>query len=314
MKLLSVILPAYNEEKMIETIEYEISQILEEAQIQYEIIFVDDGSKDDTFRKIVGLAEARNNIRGISFSRNFGKEAAIFAGLEAANGDCCVVMDCDLQHPPSIIPKMYALWEKGYQIVEGVKKSRGKETFAYRFASSAFYGLMKRLSGVDMKNASDFKLLDSRVVKILVSLPEKHVFFRGLSNWVGYRSTTIEYTVSPRRNGEAKWSYSQLIKYAINNITSFSSSLLQVITITGAVFIMASLVLGVQTLFNFFSGRALGGFTTIILLLLITGGMIMISLGIIGHYISKIYDEAKNRPKYIIMQEVSSDGFTKKDH
>lgn len=300
MPLLSVIIPAYNEQESVAFAVNQISACLQPEEILYEIIFVDDGSKDDTYKQIEALSRQHEMIRGISFSRNFGKEAAIFAGLKQAKGDCCVVMDCDMQHPPSAIPHMYRLWESGYQIVEGVKSDRGQESGVHRTFSNLFYHSISRFSGLEMKHSSDFKFLDREVVDTLLSLPEKHVFFRGLSFWVGYRSTKVEYEVAPRIHGKTKWSFFKLMRYAINNITSFTSYPLQIVTFIGVLLLILSFFLGIQTLIRFFLGRSAGGFPTIIVLLLIIGGCIMVSLGIIGHYIAKIYNEVKNRPLYIV--------------
>jgi len=243
-----------------------------------------------------------SNVKGISFSRNFGKEAAIFAGLNAVNSkaECAVIIDCDLQHPPELIPRMYDLWKEGYKVVEGVKSNRGKEPLLYKLFSKLFYIIIGKLIEVKMKDSSDFKLLDISVVKELIQFTERNMFFRGLSSWVGYKSVDLEYEVQPRKYGKTKWSTKGLIRYAITNITSFSAVPLQLITLIGLIFLLFALILGILTIIHFALGTALGGFTTVILLLIIIGGVIMISLGIIGVYIAKIYDEVKNRPRYII--------------
>jgi len=306
MSLLSIIIPAYNEQESIAYAVKKVSEALQSEHIGFEIIFVDDGSKDDTYKQILDLAALQNNIHGISFSRNFGKESAIIAGLSEAKGDCCVVMDCDMQHPAHLIPTMYRLWQQGYQIIEGVKSNRGKESISYKFFSKVFYRIISWLSGLDMKDSSDFKLLDRDVVNAILSLPEKHVFFRGLTFWVGYHTTKIEYEVEPRMYGTTKWSGFKLMKYAVKNITSFSSAPLQIVTSMGILLLCGSFVLGIQTIVRLIMGNSLGGFTTVILLLLIIGGFIMISLGVIGHYVAKIYDEVKNRPKYIIAKKTDN--------
>ena len=238
----------------------------------------------------------------MEFSRNFGKEASIFSGLSVAVGDACVVMDCDLQHPPETVPEMYRLWEQGYEVVEGIKSRRGKESLFHRSFAGLFYGIMSRLIKMDMKASSDFKLLDRKVVNVLLGLKERNTFFRALTFWAGFRSTTVEYEVQERQYGESKWSYSSLFSYAIQNATSFSTLPLQLVTLMGMVCIGFSLILAVQTLVKYFMGTAVEGFTTVILLILIVGGFIMLSLGIIGHYLARIYEEVKGRPKYIIKQ------------
>jgi len=300
--MLSVVIPAYNEEEALMNVIPALSGVLGPEKIDYEIIFIDDGSTDNTYEKIVELSGASANVYGYRFSRNFGKESAIWAGLEKANGDCCIVMDCDLQHPPETIPQMYRLWEEGYEIVEGIKSNRGKESFFHKVFSKTFYRLIGGLSGLNMQSSSDFKLLDRRVVTELLQLKEKNAFFRGLSFWVGFNSTKVEYIVNPREHGKTKWSFLSLIKYAVNNIIGFTTAPLQIVTGVGVILIVAFFVLLIQTFIRYFLGYSLEGFTTVIILLLLIGGGLMISLGIIGMYIAKIYDEVKNRPRYIIKE------------
>lgn len=302
MSLLSIILPSYNEQKNIANTAQVLSKLLEQEEIPYELIFVSDGSVDGTYEAICAEADKNPRIKGVEFSRNFGKEASIFAGLQVALGDACIVMDCDLQHPPETIPKMYALWKEGYEVVEGIKRNRGKESLFHRLFANLFYGIMSRLIKMDMKSSSDFKLLDRKVVNVLLDLKEKNTFFRALTFWAGFRSVTVEYEVRERKYGVTKWSYRSLFQYAIRNATSFSTLPLQLVTVMGMVCIGFSALLAVQTLVKYFMGTAVEGFTTVILLILIVGGFIMLSLGIIGHYLARIYEEVKGRPKYIIKQ------------
>ena len=298
--MLSVILPAYNEEKMIATAAQTLASILDEAGIPFELLFVNDGSKDGTWAEICKAREHDARVRGICFSRNFGNEAAMFAGLEKAAGDCCVVLDCDLQHPPEKIVEMYRLWEQGYEVVEGIKADRGRETGMHRFAANSFYGLISRATGMDMSASSDFKLLDRKVVDTLNAMPERNVFFRALSFWVGFKKAEVTYDVRERTAGESKWSTRSLIRYAITNIGSFSSAPLHLITILGFITLAISIVFSIVALVQKLAGTALGGFTTVIILLLFLGSIMMISLGIIGYYIARIYEEIKGRPRYII--------------
>lgn len=302
--MLSVILPAYNEEKMIATAADTISRILGEAKIDNEILFVDDGSRDDTWENITAAAATHPNVVGVHFSRNFGKEAAMFAGLEKAMGDCCVVLDCDLQHPPEKIVEMYRLWEEGYEVIEGVKEDRGEESGFHKFAANSFYGLISRATGMDMSSSSDFKLLDRKVVDTLNKLPERNVFFRALSFWVGFKKATVYYSVRERTEGESKWSTKSLIKYAITNIGSFSSAPLHLVTVLGLVMFIVAVVFSIISLVQKLTGQALGGFTTVIVLLLFSSSVIMLSLGIVGYYIARIYDEIKGRPRYIISKTI----------
>lgn len=300
MALLSVVLPAYNEQQNIAYTTEVLSGLFEQNGIDYELIFVSDGSSDATYEEIEKAAAANHRVKGAQFSRNFGKEAGIFAGLELSSGDAVVVMDCDLQHPPETILIMWQKWQEGVEIVEGVKSDRGKESIFYRMSAGLFYKIMSRLIKMDMNASSDFKLLDRKVVNVLLSLPERNTFFRALTFWAGFRSETVEYEVQERRYGSSKWSLWSLMRYAISNATSFSTLPLQIVTFAGIASIFFSIALAVQTLVRFLMGASVEGFTTVILLILIIGGMIMLSLGIIGHYIARIYEEVKGRPRYII--------------
>ena len=306
--MLSVILPSYNEEKMIAVATRRMAEVLGGAGIAYELLFVDDGSKDGTWQEIQRCSEEDPHVVGVHFSRNFGKESAMFAGLETAKGDCVVVIDCDLQHPPEKIVEMYRLWEEGYEVVEGIKEDRGEESGLHRFAANSFYGIISRATGMDMASSSDFKLLDRKVVDTLNRLPERNVFFRALSFWVGYRKAEVSYRVQERTVGESKWSTKSLIKYAITNITSFSSVPLHMVTVMGIVTLIVAVVFGVISLVQKIMGIAQPGFTTVILLLLLIGSFLMISLGIIGYYLARIYDEIKGRPRYIISRICGREG------
>ena len=300
MSKLSVIIPSFNEEDNIENTASVVGNVLKEAGIDYDLLFVSDGSTDNTFSIVEKLSKEDNRIQGIQFSRNFGKEAAIFAGLEYADGDCVAVMDCDLQHPARVLVDMYRLWEEGYEVVEGIKSKRGKENPFYRLFTKIFYGIMSSLMKIDMNATSDFKLLDRKVVEAMLELPERNTFFRALSFWAGFKSTSVSFDVEERKAGKSKWSFSGLVKYAVSNTTSFTTAPLKFVFILGMLLMVFSFVLGVETLVNYFLGIAADGFTTVILLLLIVGGCIMISLGIIGHYIARIYEEVKGRPRYIV--------------
>ena len=300
--MLSVVVPAYNEEAMLEKAAHTIGNILTKAHIDHELIFVDDGSKDQTWNKILTAATTQTDVRGLHFSRNFGKEAAIMAGLTESRGDCCAVLDCDLQHPPEKLVEMYRLWESGYEIIEGQKSSRGHESAMHAFAAHSFYSIISKVSGFDMANASDFKLLDRKAVDVIINMREKNAFFRALSSWVGFKTTSVTFDVQERAAGESKWSTLSLVKYALNNITSFSTAPMQIVTILGSIMLVVSLILGLISLVQKFMGYALEGFTTVILIQLFSSSIIMISLGIIGYYIARIYEEIKDRPKYIISE------------
>lgn len=300
---LSVVLPAYNEEESVPLAADVIGDLLTQAGIDHELIFVNDGSRDHTWRAIQEAAARRPQVRGIRFSRNFGKEAAIFAGLAQAKGDCCVVLDCDLQHPPEKILEMYRLWQQGWQVVEGVKISRGKESPLHTLAAKTFYRFLSGATRIDMSHASDFKLLDRRAVDVLVAMREKNAFFRALSSWIGFDTAQVEFEVQPRAAGESKWSLRSLTRYAVTNLASFSTAPLQIVTILGVLVFLCSLVLGCWSLWQKINGQALEGFTTVILLLLLIGSALMVCLGILGYYIAKIYEEIKDRPRYIVADD-----------
>lgn len=300
MALLSIVLPAYNEEQNIANTAKVLGELLDQNGIDYELVFISDGSKDNTYAEIQKAAAQNPRIKGAEFSRNFGKEAGIFAGLELTSGDAVIVMDCDLQHPPQVIPEMWKKWKDGAEIVEGIKKSRGKESLGYKLSAGLFYKIMSKLIKMDMNASSDFKLLDRKVVQVLLELPERNTFFRALTFWAGFQTDVVEYEVQERVYGESKWSFLSLMRYAITNATSFSTLPLQLVTIMGLISILFSVILAVQTMVKYLMGTAVEGFTTVILLILIIGGFIMLSLGVIGHYIARIYEEVKGRPKYII--------------
>ena len=288
--LLSVVLPSYNEEPSIPRAAEAVSALLAQAGIRHELLFVDDGSRDGTWAAVQAQAARMPQVRGVRFSRNFGKEAAIFAGLAQARGDCAAVMDCDLQHPPE-------------KVVEGVKVGRGRENPLHTLAARTFYSAISGAMGVDMSKASDFKLLDRRAVDTLLAMREKNAFFRALSSWIGFSTAQVEFEVQPRLEGQSKWSVRSLVRYAVTNIAAFSAAPLQIVTLLGAVVFLCSVALGLWSLWQKFTGQALEGFTTVILLQLFIGSILMVCLGVIGYYIGKIYEELKDRPRYILAEQ-----------
>ena len=300
MSRLSVVLPAYNEEQMLAKTCRTLKKILDLAEINYELVIVDDGSTDQTWKIIEETAEKDRNVTGVHFSRNFGKEAAIVAGLAQASGNAVAVMDCDLQHPPEVLVKMYRLWEQGYEVVEGIKKSRVTETVFHRKSAGFFYRIMSRATGFNMENASDFKLLDRKAVESVLSMPERSMFFRATSSWVGFKSTSVLFEVQEREAGESKWSTGSLIRYAFRNIVAFTTLPLQFVTIGAGGCFICSLLLLIYSLVRYFTGHAVEGYTTLLIVMLFIGSAVMMSLGIIGYYIARIYEEVKRRPRYIV--------------
>lgn len=303
--VVSIIMPVYNEGEHIVTSVGTVEQLLKQENISYEFVLVDDGSKDDSWNKLSAMATENTRITAVRLSRNFGKEAAVCAGLDAATGAAVIVMDADLQDPPELIPLMVKAWrEEGCDVVEGVKSSRGKESLLYKLCAKTFYGILYRLAGIDLRNASDYKLLDRKVVAAIQAMPEKITFFRGMSAWVGFERKQIPFEVQERVSGTSRWSLQRLAGLAISAVTSYTSAPLHLITVLGAGMLFVAIVLGIQTLIRYGMGNAMEGFTTVILLLLFIGSLLMISLGILGLYMMKLYHEVKGRPRYLISKKV----------
>jgi polyisoprenyl-phosphate glycosyltransferase len=298
---LSVVIPVYQEGSHIINSIGVIEKVLISHQINYEFILIDDGSKDNSWAEMKKLSQNNDRIISLRLSRNFGKESALCAGLDYATGDMIVVMDSDLQHPPELIPEMVRAWrEEGYDVVEGIKSSRGKENIIYKLCAKVFYYIIYKTADINLGKASDYKLLDRRVVEAWKEMPERATFFRGMSAWLGFDRKQISFDVAERVNGKTKWSVLRLIRLAMNAITSYTSVPLHCITVLGIFMFFGALLLGIQTLYMKFSGRATSGFTTVILLLLMIGSSIMVSLGMIGIYLTKIYKEVKGRPRYLV--------------
>ena len=298
---LSIVIPAYNEEQGIQHAVTEVAEIARQCTHRHEIIVIDDGSKDQTYENMCSLCLADNSVKVVKFSRNFGKEATLLAGLELATGDVVVTMDADLQHPPSLIPVLLQEWEKGYKVVHAVKSDRLTDSFATRLRAQVFNGLLKRLGGIEAANASDFKLLDRVAVDVLVqALSERGRFYRGLADWIGFKQAWVPFSVANRNAGVGKWSAFSLIGLAVTAIVSFTSAPLRIVTILGFCTLLFAFVVAVETLWSWFMGQSVSGFATIIITVLILGSFNMISLGIMGEYIAKIYGEIKARPMYIV--------------
>ena len=302
--MLSVVIPLFREGSHLTATIVETIQVLDSLDMGYELILVDDGSPDDTWQVIVELSRLFVAVKGIRLSRNFGKESALAAGLEHAVGDAIVVMDGDLQHPPKLIPTMVQCWRDGAEVVDAVKQHRGAESFYSKTRAQIFYAVFTRLAGYNLQGASDFKLMDRRVLQAWRRMGEHNLFFRGMNAWLGFKRVQIPFNVPERTGGESTWSVLQLTRLAITAVTSFSSAPLQLITLTGAAFAVFALLLGGQTLYLKIFGRAVDGFTTVILLLLVIGGAVMLGLGIIGTYIARIYEEVKGRPRYIVAERL----------
>lgn len=297
---IDVVIPCYNEEPNILSLVNEIDTHIDSGKYDCAFVFVDDGSTDSTCAEIKKLSEIRGNISLIKLSRNFGKEAAIAAGLKHCTSDAAIIIDADLQHPPHLIPDMICEWEKGAHIVDAVKIKRNNENILRRSASSVFNKIFSRLTDIDFAGASDFKLLDKKAIEILNNIEEKTRFFRGLTNWIGLNHVKLEFRVEERNAGTTKWNTLDLLCLSIDAITSHSQRPLQIISVLGAFTLMFSFLLGVQTLYNKLVGNAFSGFTTVIIVLLLLSSIIMIGIGLLGTYLSKIYEEVKGRPVWIV--------------
>jgi len=305
-KLLTLVVPVFNEAALVATSLPEILRAVASAapRPQVALVAVDDGSTDGTWAALAQLAAQDARISRIGFTRNFGKEAAVHAGLQhacdAMGADVVVVIDADLQHPPALVGQMLARWREGCDVVEGVKRNRGDESAARRWAANAFYSLFTRLSGLRLQQATDFKLLDRRVAQAVLQLGERGRFFRGIVQWLGFPSAQVEFDVAARAGGASAWSTLSLARYAWRNLTSFSSAPLGIVTTLGGIGLAFGVVLGAKALLDKLQGRALDGFSTVILLQILFGSLILLSLGIIGSYIARIYEELKRRPLYVL--------------
>ena len=297
----SVIVPAYNEAGLLEKCIAAITGQLETIGAHFELLVVDDGSTDGTAVCLQELADADARIVPVLLSRNFGKEAAMQAGLDVAAGRAVILIDADLQHPPELIPRMYRLWQDGYEVVNAVKADRGRESPFHRWYARLFNAMLSGALGrKDWRDESDFKLLDREVVESLRLCPERGRFFRGLVTWVGFRQISIEFDVSERAEGTSKWSLRSLLRYSVRNLMAFTSFPLKVVALVGFVTVAAGAIMAMQTLWMYFSGRAVDGFSTVIVLMVIFSGAILTSLGVIAMYIAMMYEEQKARPLYVL--------------
>jgi glycosyltransferase involved in cell wall biosynthesis len=283
----------------------DLKTALAETGCRFEIILIDDGSPDNTWQTIVDQAQIFPQLRAVRLSRNFGKELALCAGLERARGDAVIVMDGDGQHPPSLLPVMVKTWfSSGADIVQAVKVKRGCESASSKLGALLFYLILNKLSGFELKGASDYKLVNRKVLDTWLAMRERNVFFRGMTAWMGFTTIQIPFDVGPRRAGKSGWSYFRRAKLALVGITTFSSFPLHLVTFAGVIFFVFAVGLGIQTLYLKLAGRAFTGFTTVILLELIVASLLMISLGIIGEYLARIYEEVKGRPRYVITDSI----------
>jgi dolichol-phosphate mannosyltransferase len=297
---ISAILPMYNEEEAATKSVERVCAELAKTGRSFELLCVNDGSSDDTGAVVSKLAEQDSRVRLLELSRNFGKEAAMAAGLSEARGQAVLLMDADLQHPPELIPEMLARWADGYDVVEGIKESRGREGLIYRLLAGVFNRLMGGAAKRNFQGASDFKLLDRQVVDALLMCPERNRFFRGLVAWVGFRTTEVGFFVQERVAGKSSWSRSGLVRYSLRNLLAFSALPLRLVASVGFLALILAGLLAVWTLYRYLRGDSLAGFPTVILLQLMLGGLLLTSVGIIALYLAEMYDELKRRPTYLL--------------
>ncbi len=301
--LVSVVIPVYQEGAQILVLLDEIEKHLTRIEVSYEVIVVDDGSRDTTWEILDRVTRERSALRAIRLTRNYGKEMAMSAGLEMASGRAAIVMDGDGQHPPEFLPEMIRRWrDERHDVVEAVKRVRPSESIFNRVGATLFYWFLGRSANLYMHGATDFKLLDRKVINAWKSMEERLPFFRGMVPWLGFQRSIIPFEVPNRRGGRSRWSRGKLMHLLINGITSFTSFPLRLVTIAGVLFFIFAFIMGLQTLYMKLSGRAVSGFTTVILLLLLIGSTIMFALGIMGEYIANMYTEIKRRPRYIVAE------------
>ncbi len=303
---LSIIIPVYNEEGNLQELYKRLRYILEEKmKITYEIIFIEDGY-DTSWKIIESLHDENNHVKGIRFSRRFGHQYALKAGLDYAHGKVVISMDADLQHPPEVIIDLYQKWKEGYQVVQAVRKeTRGSNIFK-KITSALFYRVMNLLSDIEIDpGSSDFRLLDRHVVNELTKLNERQLFYRGLIHWVGFKHYSLEYIAQERFSGSTKYSFPKMVSFALDGIMSFSTKPLRIATLLGCfVSLLAFCYIVYALIVHFFFKMTIPGWASILISVLFLGGIQLIALGIIGEYIGKLYIENKKRQSYIVQEMI----------
>lgn len=302
VKHCDIVIPVYNEEENIKELYHQILAVMEGLTIDYRVIFVDDGSTDDTLDVIESLANADHHIQFISFTRNFGHQVALMAGLDHSSGDCVITMDGDLQHPPQLIPELLRLWEAGYKVVSTVREDPESIPLFKKASAEVFYKLIGRIADVKIEPGSaDCRLLDREVIAVLTRFHEKSKFLRGLISWIGFRSTTVAYRARERFGGVSKYPLSRMIRFAWDGITAFSALPLRLAFYTGLLISICSFGYAVFAIVaRLVGGITIPGWTSILVSVLFLGGLQLIFIGMLGEYIARIFDEVKDRPLYVI--------------
>jgi polyisoprenyl-phosphate glycosyltransferase len=300
---LSILVPAYQEGAHLWESVIRIVETVERITPDYEVLIVDDGSTDNTWEQVSRLHNQYPSVRGLRLSRNFGKEYALSAALDAAGGRAVLMIDADLQHPVHLIGTLYSLWLEGHaDVVEGIKRDREQEGFFRRIASRVFNFVATRSIGMDVRNSSDFMLIDRRVVNAWRSMGEKRCFIRGMMRWVGFRRVQVQFDVDPRRTGDSKFTFRSLAKLAWMALVAYSAVPLRLIHLIAIGFLVFAVLLCARALYLYIKGTAVTGFSTVIILILIVGGLTLSCLGIIAEYLIAVYDELKARPRYIVAE------------
>mgnify|MGYP001827679677 CR=1 FL=1 len=301
-QLLSVVVPVYNESEVLEVFHYRLLKVMESLAVPYQVLYVDDGSEAEFLGQLLALRDKDARVAVLELSRNFGKEVALSAGLDHAEGDAVIVIDADLQDPPELIASFVEEWRNGYDVVYGQRSERRGETLMKRYTAGAFYRLMSLLGDVDIpRNVGDFRLLSRRAVDALKALPERRRYMKGLYAWIGFPQKAVSYVREPRAAGETKWSYWRLWNFALEGITSFSAAPLKMATYLGLLTSIFSLLYGVYFLVRtLLFGNPVPGYPSLILVVLFLGGVQLICLGIIGEYLARTYQESKGRALYFL--------------
>lgn len=305
MKTISILIPCYNEEQSLPLLYSELCKLMNShSDYAWELMFVNDGSKDDTLNVLKQLRVDDPRVNYVDLSRNFGKEIAMLAGFDYVTGDCMVIIDADLQHPPTLIPEMVQWWEKGYDDVYAKRKSRGKESWLRKKLSLQFYKILQSSSRFDvLQNVGDFRLLDRSCINALKQVREKERYTKGMYCWIGFKKKEIEFEQGDRIAGVSSWNYKQLFSLAIDGITSFTNAPLRISTVVGFLVSLGAFIYMFYVFFKaLFFGEAVQGYPTIVILILFLGGIQLLSIGIIGEYLGRIYNETKNRPNYIVRE------------
>ena len=311
MKKVSVVIPMYYEEEVANTCYDRVVKVLKDIKnYTYEIIFINDGSKDKTLEILENIAKKDNNVKIISFSRNFGHQAAVTAGIKYVTGDAIVIIDADLQDPPELIPEMLKLWEQGNEVIYGKRKLRKGESKFKLLTAKMFYKTLNTLSDVDIpKDTGDFRLVDRKVIDVVNSMPEHNKFLRGLFSWVGFKQKAYEYERKERVAGKTKYPLKKMLKLAADGIISFSSKPLKIVGGLGIISIVVSLAILIYSLISyaFQLNNLMPGWTSIMVAITLFSGVQLLSIWIISEYIARIYDETKNRPQYIVDRKINID-------